>query len=260
MSVPYKDPLILARRQDIYSKFGANKEDLYDFIIDKIPKRQYNIMLDAGTGNGTFLEICSNKISVDQIMANDIEIRMLCEAHDKKYDHYPMFFQADLNKLQLEDNCLNLITAIHVLYYTRPDEVLEIFYRSLRKNGVLISTANSMHDMQYIQDLHGNVIGTGHHVSRNHTFMLENAKDYLDRVFKNSISYTYENDIIFPSNESLLDFYSDLWIRMDKNGDLDWNLDDHEIELRKEKARKIIGSENKSHRIRKIVGVFTSTK
>lgn len=134
----YKDQAIK------YSNFANNsfswhylEKPLMDIVLSLIPTKNPKI-LDAGCGVGRTLKYLLNKkIPKENIIGVDISDEML--SISKRNVPQVKTIKSDLTKLKIK-NKFDLITCTHVLHYLNTvdfKKTLKIFYRLLKKRGIL---------------------------------------------------------------------------------------------------------------------------
>uniref|UniRef100_A0A7C5V1B6 Class I SAM-dependent methyltransferase n=1 Tax=Caldicellulosiruptor owensensis TaxID=55205 RepID=A0A7C5V1B6_9FIRM len=96
------------------------------------------IILDAGCGNGLYSFYLARTFPNAKIIAIDIDEEQIERNKDKNTFSNIEFIKADLRKLDFNEQ-FNLIICIDVLEHIVEDlKVIQNFYKSLSKNGLLI--------------------------------------------------------------------------------------------------------------------------
>jgi len=110
-----------------------------DNIVKTMPKQDNLKVLDAGCGEGHLLELLENKNKNNSYYGIDLTSEALARAKERCPNM--TFIQADLSKIDIEDNFFDFIVCTETLEHVDTyQEVINEFKRILKPGGYLVIT------------------------------------------------------------------------------------------------------------------------
>lgn len=147
---------------------------MLDMIAGQMTLGETKYLLDLGCGNGRdSVFFAKNNIHVVGIDASDVAIGMLEQAHgDDKYMEFICddFVTANVLFQREYDYCYSRFT-LHAINEQQEEQLLANVYRALKKNGLFMIEARTIHDQIY---------GLGEPVERNAFIYNEHYRRFID--------------------------------------------------------------------------------
>lgn len=143
-------------------------------------------LLDAGCGTGRFIDEFKNRFQCYGVDISDEAIKF-CKA--RNLDHIA---KASVDKIPFDDNVVDVVTTIDVLYHLLVQDVnkaLRELYRVLHEDGILILNLPAF---EFLSGGHDHIVHT-----RSRYLNSEVAEMVRQAGFK-IIRITYRNTVFFP--------------------------------------------------------------
>jgi ubiquinone/menaquinone biosynthesis C-methylase UbiE len=117
--------------------FRSLHENLFTMFHQKLPKRPYGLILDAGCGTGGLLCTLAQALPQCTLLGLDID-KMACEIARSKSGQFVCLGSA--NALPFPDGCLTAIFSADLLCHFGVDQkkALQDFHRCLQSEGVIV--------------------------------------------------------------------------------------------------------------------------
>lgn len=208
----YKNGKNIKSRINLHEKYANNVFGWFPWIMSNIEKDEIRDVLEIGCGDGTFWSVCAGQIPKGwKLTLSDVSRGMLEDAVSnlEKMPGERTFIVADCQKLPLEDNCMDIVIANHVLFYPKNIRaaVSEIF-RVLRPGGVLYCTTYGCSHMkeveQLVQEFDEEIVLS--RVKLYENFGLENGESVLREFFDEVEQREYPDYLEVTEVEPLLDY------------------------------------------------------
>jgi ubiquinone/menaquinone biosynthesis C-methylase UbiE len=200
----------LAARISVHEQFGESRIDFVEWVLDKIPWRGDEAVLDVGCGAGTYA-LAVQRRTPDYIAA-DLSLGML---RNRTLTTMPRI-NLDAQQLPVATATIDILLANHMIYHLpRRDSALRGFRRVLRDVGYLLATTNSAGTMPELGELLA-LAGARLHppvapLRRPRLpFTLENGAELLNRHFRHVARHDLVDALLFPSPQPLLDYVASM--------------------------------------------------
>lgn len=196
-------------RQETHDKYSVPDRSFAEWVLDRVPWRGGERLLDVGCGNGLYYKKMQNRgIQMDYVgldlMDSMIRNHPLAEDSDQ-------LSLGDAQDLPFADNSFDLLMANHMMHHL-PDmhSALDEFNRVLKPNGVLVVATNSMNTMPELQVLMRRAIvlltRSGAATVRapempTDRFALENGIRLLSNHFYAVVRHDLPSALVFPDVE-----------------------------------------------------------
>lgn len=135
-------------RQETHEKYTIPKTDFARWALDTIQWNGDEVILDIGTGTGTYYSRLLAITPSADYYAMDL-------SHDMLKNHpSDTASLSDVMQLPYGDNMFDVVMANHMLYHVPDiDAALKEIKRVLKPNGKVLTTTNSIHTMPELQVL-----------------------------------------------------------------------------------------------------------
>lgn len=260
----YKTQDNLKVRIQTHEKYTQPKVDYLSFILDKVPWKGKETVIDVGCGAGAYVEAARSRCGADSggaYYACDLSMGML---QGLTMPNLPRV-NLDAQQLPFPAESADVVLANHMLYHV-PDQdaaVREI-KRVLRPGGYLLAATNSAANMSELFDLRLAVFKHFGAPAENFppgpglSFTLESGGELLRRHFTAVQRHDLNNALLFPNSQPVIDY-----INSSRNyyiGSLpaDTRWEDVEAVLHREVNDQI--AQHGHFRVNKQIGVFVCQK
>lgn len=203
----YADQGPLAVRIATHQRYTVPPADFYRWVLDLIPWRGDERVLDVGCGNGQYMAPVSERLSgAGRYLGGDLSLGML-----RDLPRGALAINVDVAALPLVAGCCDVILANHMLYHVPDvDGALHECRRALCEGGRLLAATNSQASMAeltvLIREGHARlgvpVSATPDRVHMN--FSLENGQALLARCFEQVERHILHTALVFPEPGPLL--------------------------------------------------------
>jgi SAM-dependent methyltransferase len=240
----YQDPQRLQTRAEYHQKYGLAPTSLIDWVLNQLPLRGDEKVLDAGCGTGSFLFPLAKRLPKGEIIGIDLVPEMITYIKEKLSPNSNIQVQqADIINLPFADETFDIVMANFVLFH-----IEDIFAaiaeckRVLKSGGLAVFATNSIHNRGRLESIHraaqrelsfpAEVI---HFPSPFKRFSIEGGGDYLSHHFSWFEVHTLYNQYVVPETEAVLAYYT--------SGMIDWALKNKNIQVpasRLEQLRQLV--------------------
>ena len=246
--IQYNNGRNLNARINLHQKYSTNKYGFHKWLFDQYRITQSSKILEVGCGTGELWIQNQNRIPlVSKIILSDFSTGMLNKAKENLLTVLPEsteFLELDVQNMPFEDGSFDIIIANHMLYHI-PDisKAIREIQRVLIDRGIFYCVTNGkdhMMELQYlIKEFEPNYDFSQY---KNISFTLENAKPYLEDIFKysiinyedslnvtnvddllayiNSMQNSYLNETIFQNQNKIIEFKNYLQTKLDQKGSI----------------------------------------
>ncbi|MGV8163067.1 MAG: class I SAM-dependent methyltransferase [Candidatus Nanoarchaeia archaeon] len=140
----YDTSKALKIRKNENKNIFKNRVDFNQKILDCLGNEKNLKVLDAGCGNGDFLEFVHKQKPNWALYGFDISKGMIQEAK-KETNKKIKYSVATVQKIPFKDETFDVVIAKHMLYHAEDiQKAIKEMHRVLKKEGVLIITLNSL--------------------------------------------------------------------------------------------------------------------
>ncbi len=195
------------RTHELYSR---PKLDFVQWVVDLIPWRGDERVLDVGAGPGTYFATVGRAAPRGMLVGADLSLGMLREA--RRADGAQSLSNSDVQDLPFADASFDVVLANHMLYHV-PDieRALGELRRVLKPDGVLVAATNSAYTMPELETLARRactLLGYPRQSFQTHTerFSLENGTLLLARYFRAVARYDSPSAFVFPSVQPVMEY------------------------------------------------------
>lgn len=199
----------LATRTRTHKLYTHPKQDFTAWVLEHIPWRGDEIVLDVGCGAGFYIEpVAARLTGVGFLVSADLSFGMLGDVAAKPFAPDTNLLNSNVLQLPLPDNCCDVLMANHMLYHI-PDigSAAAEIRRVLRPGGYFIAATNSRYSMQeFVTEITDACHALGYNIQlppspSRLNFSLENGAAIIQPVFPNAEIYQFNNALIFPTAE-----------------------------------------------------------
>lgn len=192
-------------RVETHEKYSFPKQDFTGWVLDQIPWRGRERVMDVGCGSGIYTKPTQQRTS--HYFAGDLSFGMV-----QSLPADVPRLNLDVQHLPLADESVDVILANHMLYHV-PDQdaAAAHFARALRPGGYLLAATNTRRNrleldellMAVAQDLALDV-PPGYFSDALLTFTLEDGAALLERHFAHVVKHELASAFIFPNPEPVI--------------------------------------------------------
>lgn len=195
----------LAVRIQIHELYTWPKSDFHTWVLDHIPWRGDERVLDIGCGSGAYIEpVCQRLPQGGRLLAGDLSWGMLRSVAAKSLPVCVSLLNADATQIPLPDGCCDVVLANHVLgHITQIEAAVAEIRRVLRPGGCFVAATNARNSMRvFITEVTEACCALDHPLEFAPTpvrvrFTLENGWDLLKPSFPNVRQETFESELVF---------------------------------------------------------------
>jgi ubiquinone/menaquinone biosynthesis C-methylase UbiE len=213
----YKTADALQTRIRIHEQYTEPAVDFNAWVLDQIPWRGGEVVLDVGCGAGVY--IAPVLARGGRYLAGDLSHGML-----KGLDTAVPRLNLDAQQLPLADKSVDVILANHMLYHVpnQPAAVAE-FARVLRPGGYLLASTNSIHNLYQYHQLRVDALRAlgiptpppEDWISA--AFSAENGAEIIGHAFPNVKTHLLESALVFPHAQPVLDYLRSMRMGIEPN-------------------------------------------
>jgi SAM-dependent methyltransferase len=202
----------LAVRYRIHEQYSDPKIDFPKWVMEKMPWRGDEWVLDVGSGPGSYFELVETLAPRGRHVAGDLSFGMVKQARSNPHAAHTPVLTLDVQALPFPGATFDVILANHMLYHVpHLDRALAEIRRVLRPRGCLIASSNSLHTMPEFDTLARRactLLGYPRQdfTSPVRTFALENGPVILARYFRAIARYDVPSAFHFPEVEPVLEY------------------------------------------------------
>jgi len=205
--------VIRYRTHELYSR---PKVDFAQWVVDTLHWRGDEIVLDVGSGPGSYAKLVQDRTPQGAYVAGDLSLGMARKAREQVDGPHTHALNLDAQQLPFPDASFDVVLANHVLHHVPDiDQALAEIHRVLRPDGCLIATANGQNTMPEFETLSRRactLLGFPRQefLAPHRHFTLENGTLRLARVFRAVARYDLPGAFYFPAVEPVLDYLNSL--------------------------------------------------
>ncbi len=202
----------LAVRIRMHAQFTRPEIDFPAWVLDKIPWRGDEHVLDVGAGSGNYFALASDRVPNGKIVAGDLSLGMAVRARQHPRAAQIPIMGLDAQYLPFADNSFDVVLANHMLYHmTSIRQALNEIVRVLRPGGCMVAATNSEDTLEEFDTLARRactLLGyPRQHFRQAHAnFSLENGTGMLARHFRAVARYDIPSTLHFPTVDPVLEF------------------------------------------------------
>jgi len=204
----YRDSGNLSKRHDLHARFSTNPKGWLPWVFEQFNFPSDACILELGCGPGALWKANAPRIPEGwDITLTDFSEGMIRDAQSVLADLARHFaFQVmDAQEITFPDARFDGVIANHMLYHV-PDipRTLGEIRRVLKPGGVFYAATNGRNNMRELWDL----VGFGRSDAQRATapFEIENGRDILSRFFGTIELRRYEDSLVIPEAEPLIDY------------------------------------------------------
>jgi ubiquinone/menaquinone biosynthesis C-methylase UbiE len=253
----------LAVRIRTHEQFTRPEIDFPAWVLDKIPWRGNEQVLDVGAGSGNYFELVQARAPHGKIIAGDLSFGMATQAKRHPLGAHIPVLELDAQHLPFATNSFDVVLANHMLYHVPSiQQALNEIERVLRPGGCLIAATNSEDTLEEFDTLARRactLLGyPRQHFRQAHAnFSLENGTMMMARHFRAVARYDVPSTLHFPTAEPVLEFLNSIRplgvFQLPK--DVVW---DDFIQVIDKQVRRLIRRDGEL-RVRKLAGALVGT-
>jgi SAM-dependent methyltransferase len=211
----YATDEMLLLRQRIHELYSIPKINFTEWVLDRVGWRGDEIVLDIGSGPGTYFDQLVPRIPQGHLLAGDLSLGMMRQAN--KRVQAGLTLNIDAQALPFPDRVFDVILANHMLYHVPDlDQALGEIHRVLKSDGVLIAATNSQFNLPEFEQLIRRAyhllgaIGPDAQPRLNQHFYLEDGAARLARHFYAVARYDLPGAFVFPTAQPAIDYLNSM--------------------------------------------------
>jgi DNA-binding transcriptional MerR regulator/ubiquinone/menaquinone biosynthesis C-methylase UbiE len=210
----YKNGNNLDVRIRLHRDYATNPKGWFPWIFEQMQPTGGKEILEVGCGNGALWQWARTHQEVhlekSHVILSDSSAGMVAEA-EKRVGTDGRFAYAcfDCADIPLEDECVDMVVANHVMFYVKkPEKALAEMIRVLKPGGIFICSTYGRAHMKEIsalvQEFDPHIVLS--QVRLYEAFGLETGQEQLEPFFKNIQLRRYEDRLKVTAVEPLLDY------------------------------------------------------
>jgi SAM-dependent methyltransferase len=214
----YADDEPLEVRIRTHERYTRPEMDFPAWVLDRVPWRGVEMVLDIGCGSGLYVEPVSARLTRGgRLLCGDLSFGMLRDAAEKATLAPVSLFNGDAMHLPLPDGSCDLVLANHMLYHVpHIERAVAEAYRVLRPGGHLVATTNARDSMRGFVDLVETAsLALGHELyipdpPVTMRFNLENGRAFIEPFFPGVEMHRFQAALIFPAFEPVVAYINSM--------------------------------------------------
>ncbi len=212
----YATDAALSVRIHTHEHYTHPKIDFPNWVLDRIPWRGDEHVLDIGAGIGTYVEQVRRRVPKGVLLAGDLSQGMLQRIQQRPEAAGTHILQLNAQHLPFPAGTFDVVLANHMLVFV-PDiaQALREIQRVLRPEGCLLAAANSANSMTEFDTLFRRActllgFSSVRFASPHTRFTLENGPKQLSRHFRAVARYDIPSHFRFADPEPALAYIDSL--------------------------------------------------
>lgn len=209
----YQDDRNLNIRKALHSRYSINKKGFDNWLHEQYNVKQFNQMLELGSGNGDFFERHIDDLSHTlDITLSDFSQGMVDILEDKYKNSNVKVQQVDIQNIPFEDNSFDVVVANAMLYHVPDLEAgLKEVKRILKPNGVFYTSTFGENGLfEYIASSMNTIFNKDIGKQINRSFTMENGKTKLEKYFGQVERRDYADGLKVTVAEDLVDYIASM--------------------------------------------------
>ena len=201
----------LAVRIRTHQLYSESRENFEAWVLDHIPWRGSEQVLDAGCGTGTYVATAAARAA--RYVAGDLSLGMLRGLPPAA----TLRTNLDITRLPFADRAFDVVLANHMLYHVADKPAaLQAIRRVLRPGGHLLAATNSADNMAALYEAMDAIFAAMGFPERRVRrslidFTLENGAAILAPHFTTVARYDLPGALVFPAPEPIIAYITSMW-------------------------------------------------
>ncbi len=198
----------LETRIEAHRRYSEHSLDFFAWVVDQIPWRGGEIVLDVGCGNGVYFSYTIRH--AHRVVALDRDASMLAASRSRHVERVHLL-QGEATALPVPPATFDVVFANHVLFFVEDiDRALDEAHRVLKAGGIFVTTTNTAQSQQALYALHAQVL---HRLGRlaappvHSRFPLEEGAKRVQARFGQVEVHRHENAFLFPTVDAAMRYY-----------------------------------------------------
>lgn len=209
----YANDEAYAIRKRTHDMYSIPKLDFSEWVLDRVVWRGDEVVLDIGSGPGSYFDVLVSRIPDGRLIAGDLSFGMIQKA--ARHPKADMLLNSDAQTLPFPTGLFDIVMANHMLFHVPDlDKALKEVHRVLKPGGQVIAATNSQFNQPEFEQLFRRTYGLLGAIGPDvepmkpvtHNFYLEDAPRKLARYFFAVARYDFPSAFIFPSTQPVIDY------------------------------------------------------
>lgn len=254
----------LSIRSQTHELYSQPQQDFTAWILDLIPWKGSEVVLDAGCGAGLYIQpIHKRLIDGGKIFSADLSFGMLSDVAKKESASCSNLLNTDILHLPIQDASCDILLANHMLYHV-PDihAALKEIKRVLQPGGYLIAATNAKDSMmKIVEEIEKAYQTLGDPIQIPPTpprasFSLENGCAFFEMDFHDFKIHRLESHLVFPDAKPVIAYINSMrsFYEPQISTSISWEAMLAEMEIQITREIK----QNGEYRVAKTTGAFVA--
>ena len=254
----------LSIRIQTHELYSQPQQDFTAWVLDLIPWKGNEIVLDAGCGAGLYIQPIRKRLTNrGKIISADLSFGMLSDVAKKESASSSNLLNTNIMRLPIPDASCDILLANHVLYHV-PDiqAALKEIKRVLQPGGYLIAATNAKDSMmKIIEQIEIAYQTLGDPIQIPPTpprasFSLENGVAFFEIEFCDFIVHRLESHLVFPDAKPVIAYTNSMrsFYEPQISTSISWEAMLAEMEIQITREIK----QNGEYRVAKTTGAFVA--
>ena len=213
----YATDELLALRIQTHKLYTRPEMDFASWVLDHIPWRGDEVVLDIGCGAGLYVEPVHDRLKQGgRLLLGDLSFGMLLDV--AKSSSLPAnLLNGDAMHLPLPGECCDIVLANHMLYHLPSMDLAVIeAHRVLRPGGFLLAATNARDSMRgFVRLVQSAALALGYPIEVPESpvlikFNLETGLPLIKNVFSGAKIFKFDSALVFPSPEPAIAYVKSL--------------------------------------------------
>ena len=217
-NILYNDSHDLEIRINTHKKFSESKLNWDEWVINLLPEKNFQRILDLGCGNGRFIFSLLKRNIGNSFLGIDISESNIQSANSelsKIIDADVSFISGDVETIEKKLSNYDLIMCNHMLWHIKNiSGFLTKIKSKLEPEGIFLATTNAPDYMMRMYDLYLNlakILDFPENILnqnfRNESFSLDNGDAILSNHFNKVKKYFLKDKLIFLNPEPFIKYF-----------------------------------------------------